>query len=107
MDFLRKVLPSLSNSYQNIMKGNLSSQIKLDRTPKQYYRPTNAYEYTLLTRFEKVFTEIFESSEIASVEVGKEIAKLIRSANQKGLSFVMALRSGTGTTGVYAELIRQ
>ena len=94
MDFLRKVLPSLSNSYQNIMKANLSSQIKLDRTPKQYYRPTNAYEYTLLTRFEKVFTEIFESSEIASVEVGKEIAKLIRSANQKGLSFVMALGSG-------------
>ena len=45
------------------MKANLSSQIKLDRTPKRYYRPDNAFELTALTRFEKVFTEIYESSE--------------------------------------------
>ena len=89
------------------MKANLSSQIKLDRTPKQYYRPTNAYEHTLLTRFEKVFTEIFESSEKASIEVGREIANLIRTANQEGRPYVMALGAGTGTTGVYTELIRQ
>ena len=42
------------------MKANLSSQIKLDRTPKRYYRPDNAFELTALTRFEKVFTEIYE-----------------------------------------------
>lgn len=88
------------------MKANLSSQIKLDRTPKRYYRPTNAYERTALTRSEKVFTEIFESPEEGSIQVANEIASLIRKRKHEGRSCVLALGAGSGVNIVYSELVR-
>lgn len=88
------------------MKANLSSQIKLDRTPKRYYRPTNAYEQTALTRFEKVFTEIFESQVEASKEIAKEIASLIRIRKKEGRFCVLALSANTGLLPIYSELVR-
>lgn len=88
------------------MKANLSSQIKLDRTPKKYYRPTNAYEYTALTRFEKIFTEIYESPEEGSLEVAREIAALIRNRKKEGRYCVLALGAGAGITSTYNELVR-
>ena len=54
------------------MKTNLSSQIKLDRVPKRYYAPDNVIELTALSRFEKVFTEVFESAEGGAAHVAKK-----------------------------------
>lgn len=88
------------------MKANLSSQIKLDRTPKRYYRPDNAFELTALTRFEKVFTEIYESSEEGALQVAREVADLMRTREKEGRFCVLALGSGAGTHGVYRELVR-
>ena len=73
------------------MKANLSSQIKLDRTPKRYYRPDNAFELTALTRFEKVFTEIYESSEEGALQVAREVADLMRTREKEGRFCVLAL----------------
>ncbi|MEG1380194.1 MAG: glucosamine-6-phosphate deaminase [Bacteroidales bacterium] len=88
------------------MKTNLSSQIKLDRIPKQYYRPSTAFEHTALTRFEKIFTDIFESSQEASLEVALEIAQLIRQRQKEFRTCVLALTAGNQAQGVYEELIR-
>lgn len=41
------------------MKTNLSSQITLTRIPLRYYRPENAYEQSVLTRMEKIPTNIY------------------------------------------------
>ena len=49
------------------MRLDLSSQIVLDRVSPRYYRPENEFELSALTRFEKVPTQIYESSVEASL----------------------------------------
>ncbi|MEG1617111.1 MAG: glucosamine-6-phosphate deaminase [Bacteroidales bacterium] len=88
------------------MKTNLSSQIKLDRIPQKYYRPTNALEHTALTRFEKIFTDVYESSQQAASEIALEIAQLIRQRQKEYRSCVLALTGGNQAQGVYEELVK-
>lgn len=47
----------------NTIRTNLSSQIALNRVSTKYYKPGNAVERSVLTRMEKVPTEIFETME--------------------------------------------
>ena len=55
------------------MKTNLSSQIKLVRIPQRYYAPSSEIEQASLSRNEKIYTRIFESSVEGAVEVAKSI----------------------------------
>ena len=88
------------------MKTNLSSQITLTRIPLRYYRPENAYEHSMLTRLEKVPTNIYESAEEGSIAVAKEIATQIRRKQDIGKSYVIALPGGRSPLSVYKELVR-
>ena len=45
------------------MRTNLSSQISLNRVSPKYYKPENAVERSVLTRCEKVPTDIYETME--------------------------------------------
>ena len=54
------------------MKTNLSSQITLNRVSTKYYKPENAFDKSVLTRFEKIATDIYESeAEGAPHEIGR------------------------------------
>lgn len=88
------------------MRLDLSSQIVLDRVPKQYYHPENEFDLSALTRYEKVPTRIFESSTEGSLAVANEIAKKIKGKQAKGENFVLALPGGHSPQTVYEELIR-
>ena len=67
------------------MKTNLSSQIKLVRIPQRYYAPASEIELASLTRNEKMYTKIFESSFEGACEVAKDIADVIKkSVDTKG-----------------------
>jgi glucosamine-6-phosphate deaminase len=88
------------------MKTNLSSQITLTRIPTRYYRPANAYEQSVLTRFEKIHTNIYESASEGSQAIAKEIAEAIRSKEQSGKKFVIALPGGRTPQTIFKELIR-
>lgn len=57
-------------------------------------------------RFEKLHTEIFQNSAIASVAVAEEIASIIRDRNAKGQPAVLGLATGSSPMRVYSELIR-
>ena len=70
------------------MKTNLSSQITLTRIPLRYYRPENAFEHSVLTRLEKIPTNIYESAEEGSFAIAKEIATQIRKKQDIGKPFV-------------------
>ncbi|MBK5722439.1 glucosamine-6-phosphate deaminase, partial [Dysgonomonas sp. Marseille-P4677] len=76
------------------MRLDLSSQIVLDRVPQRYYRPENEFELSALTRYEKVPTEIYESSVEASIHIAKQIAKRIKEKQATGSPFVLALPGG-------------
>ncbi|MCH5346600.1 MAG: 6-phosphogluconolactonase, partial [Muribaculaceae bacterium] len=87
------------------MKTNLSSQIKLDRTPKRYYQPEGDLERTALTREERVYTKIFETVNDGTKYMARKIVEIIhRNVAQKGRC-VLALSIGANTHQVYAELI--
>ena len=60
------------------MKTNLSSQITLNRVSPRYYRPENAFERSVLTRLEKIPTDIYESPEEGANQIALDIAQVIR-----------------------------
>jgi len=54
---------------------------------------------------EKIPTQIFKTSEAASIFVANEIATLIRSKQKEGKPCVLGLATGSTPTRVYSELI--
>ena len=88
------------------MKTNLSSQITLNRVSPMYYRPENAFERSVLTRLEKIPTDIYESAEEGANHVAYEIAQLIRDKQKAGRFCVLALPGGNSPRNVYSALIR-
>ena len=88
------------------MKTNLSSQITLNRVSPRYYRPENAFERSVLTRLEKVPTDIYETPEEGADQIARNIAQLIRDKQKAGRFCVLALAGGNSPRNVYAHLVR-
>ncbi|MDR1592006.1 MAG: glucosamine-6-phosphate deaminase [Prevotellaceae bacterium] len=87
------------------MKANLSSQIVLHRIPKKYYRPDDVLELSGISRFEKIETNISETSIEGSRLVAREIADLIRERQAAGKRCVLGLNSGRTPMEVYEHLV--
>lgn len=88
------------------MKTNLSSQITLNRVSLRYYRPENAFERSVLTRLEKIPTDIYESAEEGANQIAFDIAQLIRDKQKAGRFCVLALAGGNSPRNVYSTLVR-
>ena len=88
------------------MKTNLSSQITLNRVSTRYYKPENAFERSVLTRFEKIPTDIYESAEEGANQIALDIAQTIREKQKAGRFCVLALPGGVSPRNVYATLVR-
>ncbi len=88
------------------MKTNLSSQITLNRVSTRYYRPENAFERSVLTRLEKIPTDIYETAEEGADQIARDIAQLIRDKQKAGRFCVLALAGGNSPRNVYANLVR-
>ncbi|MDR0756393.1 MAG: glucosamine-6-phosphate deaminase [Tannerella sp.] len=87
------------------MKTNLSSKITLTRIPGRFYHPENAYEHSVLARFEKIPTYIYESIEEGSVILAGEIALEIKKRQQDSRKLTLALPGGRSTRRVFEEWI--
>ena len=83
----------------------LSSQIKLDRVPRRYYAPQGELELAALTREEKIYTRIFETTDDGSAYLARHIAEVIRRNVAAKNRCVIALGAGRSTHSVYASLI--
>jgi glucosamine-6-phosphate deaminase len=88
------------------MRTNLSSQISLNNVSAKYYKPSNAFEKSVLTRYEKVPTDIYENSKEGAKNVAKEIAQIILEKQRAGHFCVMGLTGGTTPVGVFKNLIQ-
>ena len=62
--------------------------------------------YQEITKYEKVPTQVFESSMDASHAVAREIAELIRQKQAMGKKCVLGLATGSTPTSVYNELVK-
>lgn len=88
------------------MKTNLSSQITLTRISPRYYKPENEFERSVLTRLEKIPTDIYESEQEGAREIAKEVAHIIKEKQRAGRFCIMALTGGNSPINVFKELIR-
>ena len=88
------------------MRENLSSQISLTRISEKFYKPENAYEYSVLTRFEKIPTHIYATMDEGSLHVAKEIAQEIRIKQSENENFILVLPGGRSPYTLFQHLIR-
>lgn len=89
------------------MRTNLSSQISLNRVSPRYYRPGNAVERSVLTRLEKIPTNIFETSEGGVVQIANEIVAKIQDRQREGKFCTIAIGTGASLRPLFTELIRK
>ncbi len=89
------------------MRTNLSSQISLNRISPKYYKPENAVERSVLTRCEKVRTDIYETMEEGVKQIANEIAAKIQERQHAGKFCVIGAGTGTSLRPLYAELVRK
>lgn len=87
------------------MRTNLSSLIKLSEVPVRYYRPANAIEEAVLTRFEKIPTTIGEHDFEAAQALAHQIAEEIKAAQDEGHKYLLGLSGGESPVAVYKALI--
>lgn len=88
------------------MRNNLSSKIALTHIPERYYKPTNAYEQSLLTRYEKIPTQIFPAAGDAAEVIAKAIVKELKQAQSKSKSYVLAVSGGDTPSNVFELLVK-
>ncbi len=89
------------------MRTNLSSQIALKRVSIRYYKPKNEVERSVLTRFEKIPTDIFETMEEGIKAVADKVAAKIQEKQREGKFCVIAAGIGTSLRALYGELVRR
>ncbi len=88
------------------MRTNLTSQLSLNHIDEKYYRPSNEFECSVLTRLEKIPTDIYRTEQEAVVSIAQTIALAIKNRQNTGSMCVLALAGGTTFRQVYAELVR-
>ena len=89
------------------MRTNLSSQISLNRVSPKYYKPETMVDRSVLTRFEKIPTNIFESIEEGVRTVAGEIVQKIQEKQRDGQFCTLALGTGASLRPLFAELVRR
>ena len=88
------------------MRTNLTSQITLNQVSPRYYKPENGFEESVLTRLEKIPTNIYESIEEGAKEIASQIAAIIKDRQKDGKNCVLALPGGETPRSIYNELIK-
>ena len=86
---------------------NLTSQIVLNKVPKEFYQPKTAVDRTELTRMEKIPTSIFPTIEEGARHIANDIEKDIKARSTEGKFYVIVLGTGTSLTPVFNELVRR
>ena len=88
------------------MKPNLSSLIRLDHIPQRYYAPDGEVELAALTRYEKIYTKIKETTADCVEYAAEKIIGIInKNITAKGHATI-ALSSGASECMVYDRLVQ-
>lgn len=89
------------------MRTNLTSQITLNKVSTRFYRPEDDFEKTLLTRYERIQTEIVETFEEGASLIADEITSLIKEKEMSGEKFVMTMPGDSSVKYIYSELVKR
>ena len=89
------------------MRTNLSSQISLNRVSTKYYKPENTIDRSVLTRFEKIPTNIYETMEEGVKAIADEIIKKIQEKQRDGSFCTITVGTGASLRPLFTELVRR
>lgn len=89
------------------MRTNLTSQITLNKVSTRFYRPEDDFEKTLLTRHERIQTEIVETTEEGARLIVDEIERLIKESQKKNRNFVMTMPGDNASKYIYLEMLNR
>lgn len=89
------------------MRTNLSSQISLNRVSPRYYKVENAVERSVLTRLEKIPTNIFETMEEGTLQIADKVIAKIQERQREGKFCTIAIGTGASLRPLFTELIRR
>ena len=89
------------------MRTNLSSQISLNRVSTRYYKPENTIERSVLTRFEKIPTNIYETVDEGVSCIADEIIRKVQERQRDGKFCTIAAGTGASLRPLFAELVRR
>lgn len=89
------------------MRTNLSSQISLNRVSTKYYKLENTIERSVLTRFEKIPTNIYETAEEGVACIADEIIHKVQERQRDGKFCTIAMGTGASLRPLFAELVRR
>ena len=89
------------------MRTNLSSQISLNRVSPRYYKVESAVERSVLTRLEKIQTNIFETMEEGTRQIADEIIAKIQDRQREGKFCTIAIGTGASLRPLFRELVRR
>ena len=89
------------------MRTNLSSQISLNRVSTRYYKPENTIERSVLTRFEKIPTNIYETVDEGVSCIADEIIRKVQERQRDGKFCTIATGTGASLRPLFAELVRR
>ena len=89
------------------MRTNLSSQISLNRVSPRYYKVESAVERSVLTRLEKIQTNIFETMEEGTRQIADEIIAKIQDRQREGKFCTIAIGTGASLRPLFSELVRR
>ena len=89
------------------MRTNLTSQISMNNVSTRYYKPENAVERSVITRFEKITTNIYESMDEGTKNIADEIITKIQDRQREGKFCTIALGTGSSLRPLFTELIRR
>ena len=85
----------------------MSSQISLNRVSTRYYKPENTIDRSVLTRFEKIPTNIYETVDEGVKCIADEVIRKIQERQHDGKFCTLALGTGASLRPLYAELVRR
>ncbi len=89
------------------MRTNLSSKISLNRVSTKYYKPENTIARSVLTRFEKIPTNIFETAEEGVKNIADELVRFIQDRQREDKPCTVAFAVGASLRLLFAELVRR
>lgn len=89
------------------MRTNLTSLITLNKVSTKFYKPGNDYERALLTRYERVQTQIVENQNEAARQIADDIVARLRKKQKKNETFVLTLPCGTAVKPICDELVER
>ncbi len=89
------------------MRTNLSSKITLNRVSPRYYKPENEVDRSVLTRLERIPTNIYATIEEGVQHIADDIATNIAEHQRAGKFCVIGAGTGASLRALYAELVRR